>query len=496
MTIDTGWIALAALALFVAWLGWTVLRTRRRGPEVPPNDAAAPAPEAVVAPVEVPVAREETSVEAPRAQVPTSEVPTSDVPTRGVEPIPQAAARVEPRPVSPAQPPAVAAVTEPITDIPRVVRPPPPRFERVLGIEAGETQAWSAAVPTPLSAAQAGAVAAACAPADDAARRAPDDAFAVLALAFPAGSILRIARGDADMLKSLSTDNETATLRALAWLDSKGASTLASTLLAALASARHLDELSGEVQEIKAAFNTLPPKLAALADGRLKSLVQELSRFMREARDNYAASIARPAFRERVDDACARMLALWHEIAGQLDASRQHLGADATAPRFGEVQIERALASLRNLHDERRLQQFAARVLAALHVLRVSLGGTSSAHAGVHPLQSASAALRAGGDEDAALAARLRLCEQSAQGDPYVGRSEFEASRAAMRKVLDKLDEPVAAAGEGAARLGTAQAAAAEGFPDASGGDDRWLIRVDAAGGAAEVRRASVVRLH
>lgn len=491
MKIDTGWIALAALTLFVAWLGWTVLRTRRRGPEVPPIDAFVPAPEAVPAPVDVPAVPVETNVEAPRVQV-----PTSNLPTRDVEPIPQAAARVEQRTAAPAQPPAVAPVAEPITEIPRVVRPPPPRFERVLGIEAGDAQRWDAAVPMPLSAAQAGAVAAACAPAFDALRRAPDDAIAVLALAFPAGSILRIARGDADMLKSLSTDNETATLRALAWLDSKGASALASTLLAALASTRHLDELSGEVQEIKTAFNTLPPKLAALADGRLKGVVQELSRFMREARDNYAASIVRAAFRERVDDACARMLALWREIAGQLDASRQQLGADATAPRFGEVQIERALASLRSLHDERRLQQFAARVLAALHVLRVTLGSTPAAHAGVHPLQSASAGLRAGGDEDAALAARLRVCEQSAQGDPYVGRGEFEANRAAMRKLLDKLDEPAGAAGDGTARLGSAQAAAAEGFPDASGSDDRWLIRVDAAGGAAEVRRASVVRLH
>ncbi len=491
MTIDTGWIALAALALFVAWLGWTVLRTRRRGPEAPPIDAVVPAAEAVVASIEVAAAPAETRAERPRVEVPTVEVPI-----RAVEPIGPAAARVEPRPASPAQPLVVAPAAEPVTEAPRVLRPPPARFERVLGIEAGDAQGWDAAVPMPLSAAQAGAVAAACAPAVDAARRAPDDAIAVLALAFPAGSILRIARGDADLLKSLSTDNETATLRALAWLDSKGASALASTLLAALASTRHLDELSGEVQEIKTAFNALPTKLAALADGRLKGVVQELSRFMREARDSYAASIARPAFRERVDDACARMLALWREIAGQLDASRQLLGADATAPRFGEVQIERALASLRSLHDERRLQQFAARVLAALHVLRVTLG-TPAAHAGVHPLQSAAAALRAGDDEDAALAARLRLCEASAKGDPYVGRSEFEANRATMRKLLDKLVEaPTGAAGDGAGRLGSAQAAAAEGFPDASGGDDRWLVRVDAAGSAAEVRRASVVRLH
>ena len=464
MTIDTGWIALAALALFVAWVGWTVLRTRRRRPQAP----------------------------------------TGEIATRAVEPMPQVAARVEPRAIAPSQspavappavaPPDVAMVVEPVTEAPRAVRPPLPRFARVLGIEAGAAAAWDAAVPVALSAAQAGAVVAACAAAVDAARRVPGEAFAVVALAFPAGSILRIARGDVDMLKSLSADNETATLRALAWLDSRSAPALASTLLAALASTRHLDELNAHVQDIKTAFPALPPKLALLADGRLKSLVQELSRFMREARDNYAASIARPAFRERVDDACERMLALWREISGQLDASRQQLAGEATAPRFGEVQIERALAGLRSLHDERRLQQFAAQVLAALHVLRVTLGGTSAAHAGVHPLQSASASLRAGGDEDAALAARLRVCEQSAQGDLYVGRGEFEANRAAMRKLLDKLAEP--AAGEGAVRLGSAQAATAEGFPDASGGDDRWLVRVDAAGSAAEVRRASVVRLH
>ena len=467
MKIDTGWIALAALALFVAWLGWTVLRTRRRRPQAPAGEAVAAAPSTVAAPVEAPVA--------------------------SVEPIAKVAARVEPRAAGPAQPLAVAPVTEPVSEAPRSMRPPPPRFERVLGIEAGDAQGWDAAVPVPLSAAQAGAVAAACAPAVDAGRRGPGDAFAVVVVAFPAGSILRIARGDAGILKSLSADNETATLRALAWLDSKSASALASTLLAALASARHLDELNGEVQEIKTAFAALPPKLAALADGRLKALVQELSRFMREARDSYAASIVRPAFREHVDDACARMLALWREIAGQLDASRQQLAGETAAPRFGEVQVERVLAGLRSLHDERRLQRLAARLLAALHVLRVALGGTAP-HAGVHPLQSASAALRAGGEEDAALAARLRVCEQSAQGDPYVGRSEFEAHRAALRNLLDKVAE--AASGDGADRLASAQAAAAEGFPDLSGSDDRWLVRVDAAGSDAEVRRASVVRLH
>ena len=503
MTLDTGWLVIGALALFVAWLGWTVLRARGRGRE-----------EKVVEPAVVPVAVAEVEAEEevavveakpvavavpppsppPPSPPPSTPTPPPPPPPRVVAPPPPRPPAQVPPPPPPAPAPAPAVIVEPPPAVvpPRPARPPPPRFERVLAAEAGSDAAWQAAEAVTLSPAQNEAVAVACAAAVDAARASASDARPVIAITFATGSVMRIARGELGILKSLSAEHETAPGQALAWLDSRAASALAAALVAALATARHLDGLNGEVQDLKATVVALPAKLVAQYEGRIKTLAQELSRFMREARDNYASLIAKPAFGERVDEACARALELWRDNHGRLDALRQQLAAVAATSRFGEVQAERSLADLRDFHEQRRLQQSATRVLTALQVLRAALGG-GALHAGVDPLQSVSASLRAGAEEDAGLAVRLRGREQAAQGDQYVGRAEFEAKRTAIRGLLDKLDEPLPAAI--ADRLASAQTAVAEGFPDAAGGDDRWLVRM-AAGGAAELRRVSVVRLH
>ncbi|MEO9067370.1 MAG: hypothetical protein ABI281_04530, partial [Caldimonas sp.] len=419
MKLDTGWLMIGALALFVAWLGWTVLRARgRKAEETLPEPVGAPPRDGPVAVVEA----EAVAVEV----VP----PPPPPPPARVAPPPRPQSRPPPPPLAVDSP----AVT--IAQQPRPVRPTPPRFERVLAAEAGSDEAWLAAEAVTLSTAQSDAVAAACAPVVDAVRASTSHAVPVLAIAFAAGSVMRIARGELDILRSLSAGHETAPPgQAPAWLDSRAASALAAAIVAALATARHLDGLNGEVQDIKAIVAALPPKLAAQHDGRIKTLAQELSRFTREARENYASLIAKPAFRERVDEANARALEFWRDSHGRLDALRQQLAAVAAISRFGEAQAERSLADLRELLEQRRLQQGATRVLAALHVLRAALGG-GACHVGVDPLQSVSASLSAGAEEDAGLAVRLRGREQAAQGDPYVGRAEFEAKRAAIRGLL------------------------------------------------------------
>ncbi|MEO6362440.1 MAG: hypothetical protein ABIO71_04360, partial [Caldimonas sp.] len=354
MTIDGAWIGLAALALFVAWLGWTLLTTRRRQADAPagvapvgalapeetaagdPGDDLAGVVNFVVAPVRPPVAPAATAV-------------TSA--TR----MPTAAATATP-------------MATPVTAL-RTPRPPLQRFERIAAVVAADDAAWQRAVPVAVSAAQAQAVAGLCLAALDADRRSLPSSL--LAVSFPAGAVMRIARGDAALLKSIAADNAAAGQRVLGWLDSKAASALAVHVLAARAAARHLDDLNGEAHDIRTLLAGLPPELAAQGDGQLKALVQELWRFIREARGDYAAALARAAFRERVDGACERAVVTWRELHTRLDAGRERLAAAVEVACFGEARVGKTLADLREMQQQRRLQELATRVLAGLHVLRI-----------------------------------------------------------------------------------------------------------------------------
>ena len=134
--------------------------------------------------------------------------------------------------------------------------------------------------------------------------------------------------------------------------------------------------------------------------------------------------------------------------SGLIDSAR-YLKLLATTIAAIQASPGRAVQSVagigREMQEQRRLQELATRVLAGLHVLRTAFGGAAPL-AGVDPLQSAAASLQAGADQDEALVPRLRESEQAARGDPYVGRGEFEANRAAMRKLLDALAAAPAAA--------------------------------------------------
>jgi hypothetical protein len=75
---------------------------------------------------------------------------------------------------------------------------------------------------------------------------------------------------------------------------------------------------------------------------------------------------------------------------------------------------------------------------------------------------------------------RLADCEKAARGDPYVGKGEFEANRAALRKLIERpADEPFVVTLE---RIAATQAA--EPIDPAKGSARRLLIRTGAAGAA------------
>ena len=312
-------------------------------------------------------------------------------------------------------------------------RPPVPVVERVLVLEKVDEAEWNAARPLVLSAVQGAAVASAL----TAATQPRPGESTVHAVRFDAGSAIRIARGDIETLRAVAAACATTAPGKARWLDSAAATALAANALAALASERWLDALGDEMRDLKASVAALPPKLVCQGEGRLKALLQDLSRFAREARDNYVSVIGKFAFRERVGEGCERAAAVWHELVVGTDALRQQLDGLARLSRFGEVQVQRSLALWRELQEQERLQEIAARVLAGMHTLRLALGDAVSG-TGVDPLASAAAALQAGIDQDRGLAVRLAECEKEAKGDPYVGRPSSRPIAPRLRKLLDK----------------------------------------------------------
>ncbi len=465
--MNTGLIIAIVVALVAVGLAWILLKGRKRGDDRP----ARLAPPPVDAPVD-PAAP--AVVVAPRVEAaPAPAITQAPVP-------PPVSARPAPAPTvaqqAPPRPP------DPVTVAPQRPRPQAPVVERVLVLENVDAGEWEAARPLTLSAVQKAAVASAMTVAT---RARPGDS-AVHAVRFDAGTAIRIARGDVDVIRSVAAAGAASSPKKARWLDSAAATALVATALAALASERWLDALGDEMRDLKASLAALPPKLAAQGDGRLKTLVQDLSRFAREARDNYVSVIGKFAFRERVGEGCERAAAAWHELVAGADAARQQLELVAKSPRFGEVQVERALSQWRELQEQERLQEIAARVLAGMHTLRLALGDAAPGTA-VDPLASAAAALRASLDQDRDLSARLAACEKGAKGDPYVGRAEFEANRAALRKLLDKpIGEAMSLA---MSRLRTA--AATEPLDAGAGAPSRLLVQSPPGEGAGSLRWSS-----
>ncbi len=486
MTHVFPWLVGAALVvLALAWLGWTVSRRGRRDDggvregavaSVPAPVEATPA--AAPSPAPPPAPRIAAPPPPPAAPIP----PAPPAPPRSAGPAPAPAARDGTPPVvAGSMAPVVAGM--PVRPSPR---PAPPLIERVLLLAPADEGDWHEARRVPLGAEQLAAVAGLIAPVTAASGR--GSSAATWAVRFAEGAAVHVARGDAVFLAALSAANRDAAAgsgagRRTGWLDSQAAIALAGTVLAALAGERYLDALVGEAQEIKAGAAALPARLVAEADGRTRPLAQDLSRFVREAHANYAASIRKTAFRERVADSVLQTTALWRAIVERADTARQQLDAIARSPRFGEAQVDKSLARLRELIDVERLEDLVARLLAASHTLALALGEGPAPSA--DPLASAAASLQAGADQDRDLVARLAGCERVAQGDPYVGRGEFEAHRAELRTLLARFAET---AGSGRARIAEAVQRSAADAPGRGPGFADLLLRAGPSGAVEEAR--------
>jgi hypothetical protein len=122
-----------------------------------------------------------------------------------------------------------------------------------------------------------------------------------------------------------------------------------------------------------------------------------------------------------------------------------------------------------------------------LAVLRLVLG--RSAEAMGPELDSAAASLHEAIASDGLLRQRLQAAEAGARGDPYVGRGEFEAHRAALRNLLEGFGSDLVGARE---RVAAAQSALREGFPGAVADD--WLCVLVGAERGEELRIAPLRR--
>jgi hypothetical protein len=471
MTTTTAWIIAAVLVLVGLGLGWWVVKSRRRpedsapAPQAPVERVAAPPepPAAVVAapaPVAAPVAPPVAAAPAPRPAPPP---PPPKAPPPAPPPPPP---KAPPPPPPPAPPAAVSRVPPTVVVVPPP-RPAAPVIEQVLALEPADEGEWSAGIALPLSPVQSASVATALA---------GEELTAVYAIDFAPGATMSVARADLAFMRGLAAAATTPTGR---WLDGSAAAVVAAVSLAGLANERFLESLGDEMRDLKSLLAGLAPKIDGLADGRLKALVQDLSRFTREARENYASAIGKAAFRERIEDAAARAFNIWRDAVERTDAARQPLETLSRAPRFGEVQVEKALALMRALHEQRRIQEISARTLGAAHTLRLAVGDVVAV-APVDPLASTLAALQSGIEQDRDLFARLVDCEKAARGDPYVGKGEFEANRAALRKLIERpARQPFALTLE---RIAATQAA--EPLDPPRGSARRLLIRTGGNGAA------------
>ena len=357
-------------------------------------------------------------------------------------------------------------------------------------IEHADAALWSAAVAVDGALDRLAALTALLAPARRAVSSPGPDGEAIFAVRFENDDSIRLARAEAGTLEARASASMPLDAAPPAgWLGREAAVSLAGTVLGAWTRTRYLVELDARLPDIRSTLAAVTPKLDAAEQRRLKTLVQDLSRFVREARDNYAAVIRKPVFLERVAGACADAVGAWSALQERVAALRAQLEALVNAPRYGEVQLERTVAHLRALHEERRIEALGARILAALVLLRLALGDVG-APAGARSLEALSETHRADLEAEQALRRRVAACEGSAKGPAYEGKGEFESNRLAARHWLAKLDLDPA---EGAGRfLADARSAVAAGFLDGKATDWALLLRCDREGSVVEARRARV----
>jgi hypothetical protein len=518
------WIGIALLV--VAIVGALVAWQRRQRHEAEPRpveapreaDATAQAPATVAPPVVAPTLAPPVAppvvaaapIEAARIESAPIEAAPVEAAAIARTPVVAPPAPIAPA-VAPAPPPAAIMPPDPVTIAqPRTTAKPPPPLElvtRVLVLERATQAQWESATAiesvdtaSPFADSLTGSLQ----------RQMPSsaDGGMLYRARFERGDALALAQANLidlkerverrDGVRGAQTDPARDLARDpardpafVSWLDGAASAALAGQALAAWARARHIGALDAESGEIKAAIQAQQARFDAEAVRLLKGASQDLSRFLREAREGYAAALRKPVFLERVQAACTEAGNVWSRLEGRLDAIRTMLAAQADAPRLGEVQLERSLAALRAMADERRVQVLGARLLAAIHGVRTALGAPRP-KAGESELVQALGRWRSSVAAERALLDRLIERVRTAKAPEYAGKGEFESNRVAARAAYDRLvADGATAAG---AALEAACAAEARGFLDGEADQFTLYMRVAPDGRIVEWRRAPLER--
>ena len=340
---DMAWWLVAVLALACAVLLGLLLRQRRQT-SAPRLSSAPPATLAAAGDRRAPVT-----------------MPVGGVPGGGLAPLPG--------PAAVRHPPVAALVAPPTVRLPAMLVAARARryemrdsaAEPALTLErvgVGEWHRAPPAVATPMQC-QLLATAFAHAPLLAEARGGAADLYR---LSLRPGVALTLARGEL-------AESALRVLPAQA-LEAGHASALAALVLAMHCMPVHLRALRREVAAIQA--ESAPwMRSSSAADERLRALLQDLSRHLREVEENHAGAIRRPVFVAQVAEYCVQAEAQWRAASDAAAALRPPLVALATQGGVDEAEwLGRAQAyALR-----RSVACCAARMLAAWHGLRLALG--------------------------------------------------------------------------------------------------------------------------
>lgn len=391
---DVAWWLVAVLALACAVLLGLLWRQRRQ-PSAPRLSSAPPA---------TPATQGDR-----RASVTVS---MGGVPGGGLAPLPG--------PTAVRHPPVAALVAPPTVRLPAMLVAARARryelrdsaAEPVVVLErvgAGEWHRAPPAVATPMQC-QLLATAFAHAPLLAEARGGAADLYR---LSLRPGAALTLARGELaeSGLRVLPAQS----------LDAGHAPALAALVLALHCLPVHLRALRREVAAIQA--DSAPwMRSSSAGDERLRALLQDLSRHLRELEENHAGAIRRPVFVAQVAEYCVQAEAQWRAASDAAAALRQPLAALATQGGADEAEW---LGRVQAYALRRSVACSAARMLAAWHGLRLALGEAVPAAALV--LNAARRTQRAAGAEDLAIA---RSAAARRWGWPITAESGERAERA------------------------------------------------------------------
>lgn len=327
--------------------------------------------------------------------------------------------------------------------------------EPVLTLERACASAWEHAPAVHCTPMQRETLAAALAHASLLAPSVPPSEADLYCLRLRAGTALALARGEI-----ASAPGGTLRAQPAQSLDSARAAPLAAIVLALRCAPVYLRSLRSRVGSIQADAGVIL-KRPAPGDDRLKALLQDLTRYLREVEENHAGVIRKPVFVARVADFCVQAEASWRAAIDAVGALRGRLQSQLALEPFDASAAADWAALWQEYESRRRLARCAARMLAGWHALRLALGEAAPSAAAV--LRGAMESLRAAVEADAAL-----------------GRA-LQARALGLAAPLDK-EAALVALGE---LLHTAQAIDA-GF--AGEPELQLLLRLDALGRVADVR--------